>query len=100
MPYADVDAVKAALDAGATYSAGKIVISGVPHFLLLQDGVWTPDPSTGVLIFNRTHFDVMKNSSVISGGDYDNCFATTQAGNQQLAAVTENGVTKAKLIDP
>lgn len=99
MPFPDVDQVKAALDAGATYSAGKLVINGVPHYLLLQDNVWAPDPSTGVLIYNRTHFDKMKASAVISGGDYDNCFAT-DVGNKQLAAVFENGVTKAKLIEP
>lgn len=100
MAYANVDAVKAALDAGATYSAGRIVVSGVPHYLLLQDNVWTLDPATGVLVYNRTHFDMMKASPVIDGGAYDNCFATVQASEQRLASVTENGVTKAKLIDP
>lgn len=101
MPYANVDAVKAALDNGATYSGGKLMIGGVAHFLLLQDNAWTPDPSTGVLIYNRTHYDRMKSSPVITSGDYTNCFATPAPGNeQQLAAVFENGVTKAKLVDP
>lgn len=99
--YPNVDAVKAALDGGATYSGGKLVIGGVPHFLLLQDGAWTPDPAVGVIIFNRTHFDRMKASPVIDAGDFKNCFATPAPANeQQLASVTENGVTKAKLIDP
>lgn len=102
--YANVDLVKEALDNGATYgtgaNAGRIIYQNTAYYLLLQDGAWSLHPSIGVPLFNRTHFDMMKASDVISGGDYTNCFATAQAAEQQLASVTENGVTKAKLIDP
>jgi hypothetical protein len=99
LAYANATAVKAALDAGAKYSAGRLVVGGVTHYLLLQDGAWTLTTNPALVIYNKIHYEKMRDSPLISGGDYDQCFATPQ-GAYQLAAVTEAGVTKAKLIDP
>lgn len=94
MSFANPTAIKDATNGGATFSGGYVVDGGVAKYCLLTNGVWTLDENSGVLFYNRTHFNLFKNGTVETSGEYENAISTV-AGLQQLALV--DGF--AKLID-
>lgn len=100
--YANPNAVKTAISGGATYSGGRIVEGGVAKWLKLVAGVWTLDAASGVPLYNKTHYTLIKNNVVLQDpGEYQFCLAaggTTVIG--QLAQVNVGGTDYAMVIDP
>jgi len=93
--YANPTAIKDAIDNGATWSGGALVISDVSNYCVLADGVWSLSSVSGDTM-PRGAFRLIQNGTLITDpGEYQWCFDTA-GGTLQLAE--QDGV--ATLIDP
>lgn len=112
--YADPSIVVAAIQGGATYSAGKVDDGGGAKFLKLNPPAdpeadphpfWSLDASEGVLLYNQMQFTEMRDGYVVDAldpdvgenGEYLWTLMCPHAGQVQLG-LDEAG--KAHLIDP
>lgn len=99
--------VKTAITNGATFSGGKLVVSGTAYWLRLDttdpdNPAWVLDASEGVKFWNRTQFTMVKNNIVLADpGEYQWCIATS--GGMpigQLAVTNIEGENVAAILDP
>lgn len=108
MARANPTAVKTAISTdGATFSSGMLVHQGVAKYLRLDttdpdNPVWVLDPASGVRLYNKTQFNLIKNNTVLSDpGEYQWCIATGGgAPIGQLAQQTIDGTDYAIIADP
>lgn len=105
---ANPTAVKTAISTdNATYSSGQLVHQGTAKYLRLDvsdpdNPVWVLDSVTGVRLYNKTHYTLIKNNVVLADpGEYQWCIATPQgAPIGQLAVVNVGGTDYAMIVDP
>ena len=103
--------IKNAIDAGAVFSSGLLVVSGVAKYPKLDNSnpaepFWTLDDVSGTPLLNRAHFNRIANNIVLTDpGTYQYCLA--DGGGMaigQLAVVTVEidgvNVQRAAVIDP
>ena len=111
MTIANPAQIKDAITAGATFSAGLLVVSGVAKYPKLDNSdpahpFWKLDDVSGTPLLNRAHFNRIANNIVLTDpGDYQYCLADGN-GNPigQLAVVTvtidDTPEPRAMVIDP
>lgn len=75
--YNDPSAVVDAINGGATWSAGALVISDVPNYLVLSAGVWSLSDVSGDTI-SRGAWRRLQGSTVrLDAGEYQWCIDTS-----------------------
>jgi len=73
--------IKNAIDAGAVFSSGLLVVSGVAKYPKLDNSnpaepFWTLDDVSGTPLLNRAHFNRIANNIVLTDpGTYQYCLA-------------------------
>lgn len=107
MTIANPSEIKDAITAGAVYSGGLLVVSGVAKYPKLDNTdpdapFWTLDDVSGTPLLNRAHFNRLATNIVLTDpGPYQYCLADgsgTPIG--QLAVMTVDGDQRAMVIDP
>lgn len=88
-PYPDMNAIKSAITAGATfYPGGAMLVEGVVKRLLLSSNVWSlvaPETSGAVRFVGEPTFNLIANGTILSDpeGEYYQAIDTS-AGYLQL----------------